>query len=109
VRGIEHPPLTPIENAATPEQTARGAVLFGQRCSMCHGINAVSGGSIAHLRYVAPATLDALDSIVRQSAYISSAGAQLPPPTDAQPVPSGAPPIGPAPGFNAALGRRRLQ
>jgi quinohemoprotein ethanol dehydrogenase len=69
VRGIDRPALTPIESASTPEQVTRGAALYGQRCSMCHGINAVSGGSIADLRYASPATFDSFDRIVRQGGY----------------------------------------
>jgi quinohemoprotein ethanol dehydrogenase len=69
VRGIARPALTAVEHESTPEQVARGAVLFGTRCSMCHGINAVSGGTIADLRYAAPATYGMFDRIVRQGAY----------------------------------------
>lgn len=69
VRGIEKPPLSAIEFRATPEEVARGAVLFNRRCSMCHGIAAVSGGAIADLRYSLPATYDMFDRIVRQGAY----------------------------------------
>jgi quinohemoprotein ethanol dehydrogenase len=69
VRGIERPRPEPIANDATPQQIARGAELFGQRCQMCHGSGAQSGGSIADLRYAAPATIDALERIVRQGAY----------------------------------------
>jgi mono/diheme cytochrome c family protein len=36
---------------------------------MCHGIAAQSGGSIADLRCAAPATIDAIERIVRQGAY----------------------------------------
>jgi len=69
VRGIERPTPTPIASSATAAEIARGAELFGQRCSMCHGIAAQSGGSIADLRYAAPATFDAFESIVRRGAY----------------------------------------
>ena len=69
VRGIERPALTPIDSAATAEQLARGAELYGQRCSMCHGVAAASGGSIADLRYASPATFEEFDRIVRQGAY----------------------------------------
>ena len=48
---------------------ARGSELFGQRCAMCHGVAAQSGGSIADLRYAAPATIDAFERIVRGGAY----------------------------------------
>jgi quinohemoprotein ethanol dehydrogenase len=69
VRGIERQRPEPIANDATPQQIARGAELFGQRCAMCHGIAAQSGGSIADLRYAAPATIDVFERIVRQGAY----------------------------------------
>ncbi|MBX5461537.1 MAG: PQQ-dependent dehydrogenase, methanol/ethanol family [Steroidobacteraceae bacterium] len=69
VRGIERPPLTPIEYNSTPAEVERGATIFGRRCSMCHGIAAVSGGAIADLRYALPATYDSFDQIVRQGAY----------------------------------------
>ncbi len=68
-RGIDKPALTVIEHEAAPDRVARGAELFGQRCSMCHGIAAASGGTIADLRYAAPATYDMFDRIVRQGAY----------------------------------------
>ena len=69
VRGIEKNPLTVIEHTATRAEMDRGATLFGRRCSMCHGVAAVSGGSIADLRYALPATYDSFDGIVRQGAY----------------------------------------
>jgi quinohemoprotein ethanol dehydrogenase len=69
VRGIEKNPLTVIEQTAAPAEVERGATLFGRRCSMCHGVAAVSGGSIADLRYALPATYDSFDRIVRQGAY----------------------------------------
>lgn len=36
---------------------------------MCHGTNAISGGSISDLRYAEAATYDAMDRIVREGAY----------------------------------------
>ncbi len=36
---------------------------------MCHGRNAQSGGSLADLRYAAPATYDIFQNIVREGAY----------------------------------------
>jgi quinohemoprotein ethanol dehydrogenase len=69
VRGIEKNPLTVIEHMPTGAEMDRGATLFGRRCSMCHGVAAVSGGSIADLRYALPATYDSFDGIVRQGAY----------------------------------------
>jgi quinohemoprotein ethanol dehydrogenase len=69
VRGIDKPALTRIPHDAAPEDVARGDVLYGRRCSMCHGIAAASAGTIADLRYAAPATYDAFDQIVRGGAY----------------------------------------
>ncbi len=43
VRGIEKPALTVIEHTATTAEVEHGATLFARRCSMCHGITAVSG------------------------------------------------------------------
>ncbi|HEX6999995.1 MAG TPA: PQQ-dependent dehydrogenase, methanol/ethanol family [Gammaproteobacteria bacterium] len=70
VRGIEKPAPTPIEHDATPEQVARGAALYAQRCSMCHGVGAVSAGTIADLRYAAPETYAMLERILRDGAYL---------------------------------------
>jgi quinohemoprotein ethanol dehydrogenase len=69
VRGIAKNPLTAVAFTATPDQVEHGATIFGRRCQMCHGIAAVSGGSIADLRYALPATYDMFDRIVRQGAY----------------------------------------
>ena len=69
VLGVDRPRPEPIPNDATPVEIARGAELFGQRCAMCHGVAAQSGGSIADLRYAAPATIDAFERIVRGGAY----------------------------------------
>jgi quinohemoprotein ethanol dehydrogenase len=69
VRGIQKPQLTVIDNTATPAQVERGATLFARRCSMCHGVAAVSGGAIADLRYALPATYDMFEKIVHEGAY----------------------------------------
>src|SRR5690606_36729084 len=69
VRGIERPPLTPIDFTTTPARVERGDLAFNRLCSMCHGIDAVSGGTIADLRYASPMTFEAFDSIVRGGAY----------------------------------------
>jgi PQQ-dependent dehydrogenase (methanol/ethanol family) len=71
VRGIERPMPAAIAHTATEAEVNQGAALFSRRCSMCHGVAAVSGGSIADLRYAQPATYDMLDQIVRQGAYQS--------------------------------------
>ena len=70
VRGIDKPALTVIEHETSPEQVARGAALYLQRCSMCHGIAAQSGGMIADLRYATPETFAIFERIVRGGAYL---------------------------------------
>ena len=69
VRGIRKNPLTTITYEATAAQVDRGATLFARRCSMCHGVAAISGGAIADLRYALPSTYDMIDRIVRGGAY----------------------------------------
>lgn len=44
-------PLDPPPLTATPEQLARGKLLYNQYCVACHGDGAVSGGVIPDLRY----------------------------------------------------------
>jgi quinohemoprotein ethanol dehydrogenase len=69
VRGIERNALTHVEFKSTPDQLERGSALYARRCSMCHGVAAASGGTIADLRYALPATYDNMEQIVRQGAY----------------------------------------
>jgi quinohemoprotein ethanol dehydrogenase len=69
VSGIEKPALTAIDYQVSPGEIARGSELYAQRCSMCHGVNAVSGGTIADLRYATAQTYEVFDRIVRQGAY----------------------------------------
>jgi mono/diheme cytochrome c family protein len=69
VRGIQKNPLSVIEHPSTPADVDYGAALFARRCSMCHGVAAVSAGAIVDLRYALPSTYDALDQIVRGGAY----------------------------------------
>jgi quinohemoprotein ethanol dehydrogenase len=69
VRGIGKNPLTVIPFTASAAQIERGATLFARRCSMCHGVAAISGGPIADLRYTLPGTYEMFDRIVRQGAY----------------------------------------
>ncbi len=53
------PPLT-----ASEETIAHGALLFNNICFVCHGAGAVSGGSTADLRHMAPETHAAFKEIV---------------------------------------------
>jgi mono/diheme cytochrome c family protein len=69
VRGIEKNALTVIAHTSTPEQVARGAATFSRRCSMCHGVAAVSGGAIADLCHALPATYENFSQIVHEGAY----------------------------------------
>jgi quinohemoprotein ethanol dehydrogenase len=69
IRGIAKPELTAIAFDASDDEIARGATLYGDRCYVCHGIGAASGGQIADLRYASPETYQNIDSIVRGGAY----------------------------------------
>lgn len=69
VRGQAYPALTAIDFDDDPDQLARGGDLYGQRCSMCHGRGAASGGPLADLRHSAPGVFDSYQAIVRQGAY----------------------------------------
>jgi PQQ-dependent dehydrogenase (methanol/ethanol family) len=42
----------PPADTATPDQIALGRRLYAMRCSVCHGVNAISGGIIPDLRYM---------------------------------------------------------
>ncbi len=74
---LPEPKVTPInipeppDLGATPEQIAEGESLFHAYCSVCHGPGALSSGSLPDLRYMAPATHDAWDAIVRGGAFVS--------------------------------------
>jgi PQQ-dependent dehydrogenase (methanol/ethanol family) len=71
VHGIAKPAPTPIEYDDSHETLARGSDLYAQRCAMCHGGSASSGGAIADLRYSTEATYALFDTIVRDGAYAS--------------------------------------
>ena len=69
VRGIARPELTAIPVDASEEEIASGAAIYGERCYMCHGFGAVSGGQVADLRYATAETYETIDAIVRGGAY----------------------------------------
>jgi quinohemoprotein ethanol dehydrogenase len=69
VQGQALPALTAVPFNDDAALLAQGADLYAERCSMCHGRNVSSGGSLADLRYAAPATYDIFQNIVRDGAY----------------------------------------
>ena len=69
VQGQPLPELTAIPVTGDAAQIALGADLYGLRCSVCHGRNGASGGSIADLRYASEATYNIFHDIVRRGAY----------------------------------------
>jgi quinohemoprotein ethanol dehydrogenase len=71
VTGQLLPELTEIPFNDDATLLAEGEDLFVGNCMLCHGAGAVSGGSIADLRYAAPATYDNIQNIVRMGAYSS--------------------------------------
>ena len=69
VKGQPYPELTAVEFNDDPAVLQQGSDIFAERCAMCHGRNAQSGGSLADLRYATPATYDIFQNIVREGAY----------------------------------------
>jgi PQQ-dependent dehydrogenase (methanol/ethanol family) len=66
------PPLvSPIASDATPEKIERGAGLYAQYCSVCHGLLATGGGTIADLRYSQPGIFDKYSEIVLDGKFSS--------------------------------------
>jgi quinohemoprotein ethanol dehydrogenase len=72
--------IVPVKGQALPElttipfdqaQVQKGSDLYGERCAMCHGRNAQSGGPIKDLRYATPETYANIQAIVRQGAFTS--------------------------------------
>ena len=54
----------PPRLTASAETIGKGAVLYHTVCFSCHGLGAVSGGSIKDLRYMTAATHAAFNGIV---------------------------------------------
>jgi quinohemoprotein ethanol dehydrogenase len=48
----KQPPLQAL--TASADQLAKGRMLFNGLCANCHGLNAISGGVVPDLRYLAP-------------------------------------------------------
>ena len=63
------PELPDIETTA--EQVAQGELLYGARCSWCHGIDAGGTGSVPDLRYATKETHALWTAIVLDGAYES--------------------------------------
>jgi len=53
---------------AAPEQVQAGKQLYGQFCSVCHGMGTISGGLIPDLRQSSDATREHFQQIVLQGA-----------------------------------------
>ena len=56
---------------ATANDLAQGRALFAERCSWCHGVNAVGTGSVPDLRYTKKETHSSWNAIVLDGAYFS--------------------------------------
>lgn len=56
---------------ASPDTIRHGAILYLERCSWCHGYNAVGTGSFPDLRYTAAATHSIWNQIVVEGAYLA--------------------------------------
>jgi len=64
-RALPAIPAPPPMPEVAEETLAHGANLFSTFCGRCHGMAAVSDGSIADLRHLRPSRYDDIDSIVR--------------------------------------------
>jgi quinohemoprotein ethanol dehydrogenase len=65
------PVIAPIAFTAPKETIARGAVLYAQHCSVCHGIASVGGGGVLpNLALSPPAIYDKFEQIVLGGALI---------------------------------------
>jgi quinohemoprotein ethanol dehydrogenase len=73
VQSRARPAVTPLPSNAAPASVARGAKLYAESCAMCHGQGAASGGTIADLRYSAPAVFQDYRRIVIEGG-LQSAG-----------------------------------
>jgi quinohemoprotein ethanol dehydrogenase len=49
---------------ASADTVARGELVYGQHCLICHGLRAISGGSIPDLRMMTPETHAQFEAIV---------------------------------------------
>ena len=62
----------PVTLTADQKTVEAGSVLYASFCFACHGVAAVSGGSIADLRYSAESVYAAYPKIVLDGAYVSA-------------------------------------
>lgn len=63
----------PPEKIDDSDLIAKGNLLYAEHCSYCHGVSAISGGTIPDLRHAAPAIHDNFSLIVGQG-YFESMG-----------------------------------
>jgi quinohemoprotein ethanol dehydrogenase len=80
--------LIPVDDPdykADPEQEARGAKVFGGRCTQCHGIEAIAGGAAPDLRTSAfPLQAEGFHQIVKGGALLANGMPRFDVLTDAQ-------------------------
>jgi alcohol dehydrogenase (cytochrome c)/quinohemoprotein ethanol dehydrogenase len=58
-------PLPPLQARMSAAQEKRGHRIYHQRCAVCHGWNAISGGLVPDLRRLSPSAHEVWDLIVR--------------------------------------------
>jgi mono/diheme cytochrome c family protein len=56
--------LAPPPQTASDADVQRGHALYAERCMVCHGLSAMSGGLLSDLRYSSPETFATWDAIV---------------------------------------------
>ena len=58
------PPILSMNKSITPAQLANGRLNFAIHCSVCHGLEAISGGVVPDLRYMSADTFNAFSGIL---------------------------------------------
>lgn len=63
------PKLTPLPLTADQKTIELGSLLYAKWCFVCHGAGAMSGGSLADLRYSSPQVFEAYPKIVLEGSF----------------------------------------
>ncbi len=64
-------PVPPARAGVDDDSIARGSLRYAENCSYCHGVGAISGGTLPDLRRMQPHTYEFFDKIVYDGIYQS--------------------------------------
>ncbi len=62
--------LIKLDFTATKEEIAKGSMLYGKNCWMCHGLPGMNGGAISNLNYSNEGTFSIFEDIVLEGMYL---------------------------------------